>query len=256
MLSREEINKLKEKYPAGTKIRLHNMEREMDMPSGLEGEVYHVDDIGQIHMKWENGRTLPINTETDSFSVITQAEEQESKQEHAKEESKMNMYIDKVNAILKHVDFGVLNISCNLGKPNYAQNVLLDLHKAFEEVYGTDYVDPENEMVLMPAVIKGDESGIQTLALVTIDLMSAGEHWGTIFFTPGGILEQGDPELTDDQKRAISEHYMPYSYWYTPLVERDIHVNFDEVPESVRTITKLVDEYLSCENTQTMNTQQ
>ena len=82
MLSREEINKLKEKYPAGTKIRLHSMEREMDMPSGLEGEVYHVDDTGQIHMKWENGRTLPLNTETDSFSVITQAEEQESKQEH------------------------------------------------------------------------------------------------------------------------------------------------------------------------------
>lgn len=252
MLSREEITELKEKYTAGTKIRLNSMERELDMPSGLEGEVYHVDDIGKIHMKWENGRTLPLNTETDSFSVITQ----ENMQEVAKEERKMNMYIEKVNEILKHVDFGVLNISCNLGNPNYAQNILLDLHKAFEEVYGTDYVDPENEMVLTPAVIKGDESGIQTLALVAIDLMSAGEHWGTIFFTPGGILEQGDPELTEDQKRAISEYYMPYSYWYTPLVERDIHVNFDEVPESVRNITKLVDEYLSCENTHTMNAQQ
>ena len=224
----------------------------MDMPPGLEGEVHRVDDIGQIHMKWENGRTLPLNTETDSFSVITQ----EQTQEETSAENKMNTYIDKVNSIIKHVDFGVLNVSCNLGNPIYAQNILLDLHKAFEEVYGEGYVDPENEMVLMPAVIRGEESGIQTLALVTVDLMSAGEHWGTIFFTPSGVVEQGDPNLNDEQKRAIGEYYMPYKYWYTPLVERDIHVNFDAVPESVRNITKLVDEYLSCENTQTMSSQQ
>lgn len=252
MLRSEEVKKVKEMYPAGTKIRLHCMEREMDMLPGLEGTVRHVDDIGQIHMEWENGRTLPLNTETDSFSVITQKEVQEEN----KEESKMNRYIDKVNAIIKHVDFGVLNISCNLGNPNYAQNILLDLHKAFEEIYGNGYVEEENGMVLMPAVIRGEESEIQTLALVTIDLMSSGEHWGTIFFTPGGIIEQGDPELNDEQKRAISEYYMPYKYWYTPLVENDIHVSFDEMPESVQNIRKLVDEHLACENVQTMNLQQ
>jgi hypothetical protein len=40
------------------------------MPTGLKGTVRFVDDIGQIHVSWENGRTLPLNTEVDSFHVL------------------------------------------------------------------------------------------------------------------------------------------------------------------------------------------
>ncbi len=32
--------------------------------------------------------------------------------------------------------------------------------------------------------------------------------------------------------------------WYTPLVERDHHVNFTDMPEEVVGIRRLVDEYL------------
>ena len=51
-------------------------------------------------------------------------------------------------------------------------------------------------------------------------------------------------ELTEEQKRAIGEYYLPYDYWYTPLVERDHHVNFTDMPEEVVGIRRLVDEYL------------
>lgn len=61
------IEKIKEKYPVGTKIELVNMEGESHMEPGLIGEVTDVDDIGQIHMKWENGSSLALNTEVDSF---------------------------------------------------------------------------------------------------------------------------------------------------------------------------------------------
>ena len=43
------------------------MEGEADMPSGLAGTVQFVDDIGQIHVQWENGRSLALNAETDRF---------------------------------------------------------------------------------------------------------------------------------------------------------------------------------------------
>ncbi|MCI8285892.1 MAG: DUF4314 domain-containing protein [Firmicutes bacterium] len=58
---------LRKRYPAGTRLCLDYMEGEADMPAGLKGEVTFIDDIGQIHMKWENGRSLPLNVEADSF---------------------------------------------------------------------------------------------------------------------------------------------------------------------------------------------
>ena len=51
-------------------------------------------------------------------------------------------------------------------------------------------------------------------------------------------------EKTEEQKRAIGEYYLPYDYWYTPLVERDHHVNFTDMPETVANIRRLVDESL------------
>ncbi len=37
---------------------------------GTEGEVDFVDDKGQIFMKWDNGRTLPLVPGEDSFTVL------------------------------------------------------------------------------------------------------------------------------------------------------------------------------------------
>lgn len=63
------INLLKQQYKEGTRVILYNMAGE-DMPIGLKGTIKLVDDIGQIHVNWDNGSTLPINTELDTFSII------------------------------------------------------------------------------------------------------------------------------------------------------------------------------------------
>lgn len=236
MIRREEVEHIKQQYPKGTPIRLYSMEGEQSVPPGSRGVVDHVDDIGQIHMKWENGSHLALNVEEDRFDIITQQDELCEKKEQE--------FIDKINEILGKTDFLLLNTSCNTENTSYAAETLLAMHQAFEEVYGEGYVDENYGMVMMPAVVRGRESGIQTLALVTLDLASSGEHWGTTFLTPGGPLVQGYAELTEEQKRAIREYYIPYDYWYTPLVERDHHVNFTDMPESVADIRRLVDEYL------------
>ena len=68
-----EINK--KRYPAGTRILLNNMDDYLDLvPSGTRGTVDSVDDIGQIFMKWDNGRTLPLNSDVDSFRKLTDEE--------------------------------------------------------------------------------------------------------------------------------------------------------------------------------------
>ncbi|WP_088225793.1 DUF4314 domain-containing protein [Desulfosporosinus sp. FKB] len=69
---RNKVERLKEMYPKGTHIRLTAMSGELDMPSGLTGTVDFVDDIGQLQMTWDNGRTLALVPGEDSFSAISQ----------------------------------------------------------------------------------------------------------------------------------------------------------------------------------------
>ena len=68
---RRQAETLKKQYPKGTVIRLCSMNNEPDMPEGLVGHVTFVDDIGQIHMAWENGRSLPLVASEDSFQVVS-----------------------------------------------------------------------------------------------------------------------------------------------------------------------------------------
>ena len=74
--SKEEVNYIKMRYPEGTRIRLNYMKDSQAVPSGTEGSVVMVDSIGQIHMKWDNGRTLALVPDEDSFSVIPQKQAQ------------------------------------------------------------------------------------------------------------------------------------------------------------------------------------
>lgn len=71
---RNKVERLKEMYPKGTRIRLAAMSGELDMPPGLMGTVDFVDDIGQLQMTWDNGRTLALVPGEDSFSVVSQTE--------------------------------------------------------------------------------------------------------------------------------------------------------------------------------------
>ena len=69
MMTRKEIERIKAEYPLGSHVILIEMKGEPQMPYGLKGTVMSIDDIGQIHVNWENGSTLAL-TEEDSFSKI------------------------------------------------------------------------------------------------------------------------------------------------------------------------------------------
>ena len=108
------------------------------------------------------------------------------------------------------------------------------MHGAFVKTYGTDYLDDGSyEFVSIPAVIRSRNTGKLCLGIVTLDLESSGEHWGTDFLTPYGVVSQGDPNMNADLQQYIRDSFVPYDYWYTADVERDIHVSLDGMPEDV-----------------------
>ena len=72
-------------YPPGTRILLLGMDDpHHPVPPGTRGTVDHVDDGGNIHMKWDNGRTLSLCSDADSFRTLTDAElaEEQAQQEN------------------------------------------------------------------------------------------------------------------------------------------------------------------------------
>lgn len=70
MTEREQVEKLRRKYPKGTRIRLQEMNDPQAVPSGTIGTVEHVDDAGTIHMHWLNGSGLGLIEGEDKFSVM------------------------------------------------------------------------------------------------------------------------------------------------------------------------------------------
>ena len=74
--TQEQIKRIKERYPIGTVIELTaDMEDNYNpIPKGMEGEVIGIDDIGTLHMKWQNGSGLGVVVGEDSFKVISKPE--------------------------------------------------------------------------------------------------------------------------------------------------------------------------------------
>ena len=81
-----EIAAIRKQYPTGSRIELAYM-NEQGMPPGLKGIVKSVDDAGQLHMIWENGRSLALVPGADRFHRLPepQVEKEAGKEEDAEE---------------------------------------------------------------------------------------------------------------------------------------------------------------------------
>ena len=151
------------------------------------------------------------------------------------------VYIDKLNTeVLPGIDLVKLDRSCNGRDMGYAADVLKSLHEVFVQVYGTEDLDSEYEFTCVPAVLRGRTTGHLAAGLVLLDLQSAGEHYGSYFFTPLGIIDDGAEDNGAREKRYLREHYQPYDYWYTVDIQRDHHVDFNRVPEAAANLLNQV----------------
>ena len=70
--NKAQVDRVKNQYPSSTRIELlSSMNDIQPIESGSKGTVIAVDDIGTIHMRWDNGRGLGLITGEDHFIVIS-----------------------------------------------------------------------------------------------------------------------------------------------------------------------------------------
>ena len=69
------IERIKQEYPPGTRLELKEMD-DLYAPvkPGTRGTVAVVDDMGSIHMNWDNGRMLAVIPGVDQFRKLTAQE--------------------------------------------------------------------------------------------------------------------------------------------------------------------------------------
>ena len=59
-ITKTEVEKLRQQYPAGTLVRLIRMDDLQAPPVGTLGTVRYVEDIATIHVSWETGSSLGV----------------------------------------------------------------------------------------------------------------------------------------------------------------------------------------------------
>jgi len=69
-LTGEELKRIREKFPEGTRVRLIRMEDIQAPPIGTLGTVRYVDDIGTVHIAWDNGSSLGAVYSVDEVEIV------------------------------------------------------------------------------------------------------------------------------------------------------------------------------------------
>ena len=170
-------------------------------------------------------------------------------------DNKNKEFIKNLNGFLGGNDFDMYKLakSYDTEDKQYAKDVLREMHRIFVKTYETDCIDEiedgDSDFLYVPAVIRSIDTGKTCIGLVYLDRTSSGEHWDTIYMTKFGIISQSDAQ---DNEIAINEmkSYMPYTYWYTPEYDGDIHVNKQKMPDDIK---EMLDYAVTEEQTQSMN---
>ena len=68
----KELTALREKYPTGTIVKLISMNDVQSPPVGTIGEVTLIEDMGSVDVNWQNGSTLALIPDVDSWETLNE----------------------------------------------------------------------------------------------------------------------------------------------------------------------------------------
>ena len=76
--SRDDIQRIRERYPAGSRVELIRMNDPYNrsLRPGCEGTVVDVDDMGTVFVRWDCGSGLGVVLGEDEIRVLDKAGEQ------------------------------------------------------------------------------------------------------------------------------------------------------------------------------------
>lgn len=74
-MRKEDLERLKQEYPIGTLLELtedmmSDSKPEQGLVKNMQGRLAYIDDAGQLHMNWNNGRNLALIPEVDHFKKV------------------------------------------------------------------------------------------------------------------------------------------------------------------------------------------
>ena len=58
-------------YKPGVRVVVLKMDDPLPAEAGTQGSVDHVDDIGTIHVKFDNGRFIGLIPDMDAFEIVS-----------------------------------------------------------------------------------------------------------------------------------------------------------------------------------------
>ena len=67
--NRAKVDALRKQYPPGTRIKLEHMDDPYPVEPGTGGTVRFIDDLGQVGVDFDNGRSLSLIPGKDTFSI-------------------------------------------------------------------------------------------------------------------------------------------------------------------------------------------
>ena len=70
MHTRREINAIKRHFKPNTRIKLDHTDDPKSVPDGTMGTIKYIDDMGQIHVTWDNGSSIALIVGLDDFTVL------------------------------------------------------------------------------------------------------------------------------------------------------------------------------------------
>ena len=68
--TKEQVERIKAKYPIGTRVQLVRMDDPQAPPAGTKGVIQGVDDIGSVLVEWASGSRLSLIVGEDEFKVL------------------------------------------------------------------------------------------------------------------------------------------------------------------------------------------
>lgn len=142
---RRDAVKYKNMYPAGTRLVLEEMHDRLDpVPTGTLGTVTYVDAASNIHVDWDNGRTLAICPQVDEFRKL-------NPEEQAFDQSLID-FINNPTEIPSIKEWSDL-VTYELPNPNYLLVIFAD---NIGDDNSLEYVIEPNQIIKGKLTIVGD----------------------------------------------------------------------------------------------------
>lgn len=127
IMSRREVEALRKRYPKGTRVKLISLEDPYSrLPEGTKGTVDAVDDIGTIHVRWDNGSGLGVVPGVDEIKVIQEISESLKEQIlMVRDTGLVNMFdIRGVREVAEAMEFTELITFLDEDRERYARFIL------------------------------------------------------------------------------------------------------------------------------------